>query len=74
METWLYKGVYRCEYCTVFSVLCSLEYINYVLMCELLYGCVTAPHNVKHWQNAGLEFSVVVFSLSDNQELIANKN
>lgn len=26
---WLYKGVYRCEYCTVFSVLCSLEYIMF---------------------------------------------
>lgn len=58
----------------MFSVLCSLEYINYVLMCELLYVCVTAPHNVKHWQNAGLKFSVVVFSLSDNQELISNKD
>lgn len=58
----------------MFSVLCSLEYINYVLLCELLYVCVTAPHNVKHWQNAGLKFSVVVFSLSDNQELISNKD
>lgn len=58
----------------MFSVLCSLEYINYVLMCELLYVCVTAPHNVKHWQYAGLKFSVVVFSLSDNQELISNKD